>query len=118
MVTNNTGATQSIESKCGVVDALVGLNGNGYTYSPALPLAECGPNGPIEIAPGVTKFPIMVDTTYGACVQDARSPMPSFPACSGPTPVPLSPGVYHTSVTLHGFPVGTQMPSSVDITVK
>ena len=113
--TNRTGSPITVDA-CAADGWLdVGLSNHTITYNPANPLIACTPT--VQLAPGVTRTPVTVMTTYQGCTQSAPG-TPEYPPCNPDGLPPLPAGTYHTVVITSGLPAGTPAPNIITVALN
>jgi hypothetical protein len=92
----------------------VGLVGNGITFDPAHIQIACAAS--VHLAPGTSRFPVTVSTTYGGCSPPGTSNS-MFPSCIPTGVPPLPPETYRTSIVTVGLPSDMSRPNVLAVTL-
>lgn len=92
----------------------VGLENRAISYQPANPAIACAPT--VTLAPGVTRIPFPVLTTYEGCSQSPPAGT-EYPPCIASDLPPLPAGTYRTTVITAGLPAGTPAPGQIAVTL-
>lgn len=113
--TNRSGASILVATCAADGWVNVGIANHDIPYNPVSIAIACPPS--VQLAPGVTRTPITIVTTYQGCSSSGPGSA-ELPRCDPGAELPSLPaGTYHTVVVTDGVPAGMPSPNMVTVTL-